>query len=301
MAFRFAVALAFTLSLGCQDTLVKRQCVNSSGTPINCPPEYGGPPVSTSGSATSGSATTGGTTGGVEDPPDTGDDDPHNINLCAQTAGTFTCAGRCGVYCDAAADTCQCDEACENFGECCDDFAELCSEVGNTDVGDDDGGTTSDDDPWKDYTFPAPFDVNKLSYLDCKGMATKNTSWCQTYDCRGIVSWDYNKCTTKDCKGIASANYSFCDSYDCRGIANGRKCELDKEECKKSGDSSKCDSEFSGCISNAKSFCKTWSCRAIVTGDSGYCSSGGFDNGNCKAVVKGSATYCFYGGEGPDS
>jgi Zn-dependent metalloprotease len=38
---------------------------------------------------------------------------------------TGSCEGRCGTFDPAA--TCQCDDACTQFGDCCDDFEELCT------------------------------------------------------------------------------------------------------------------------------------------------------------------------------
>jgi Zn-dependent metalloprotease len=38
---------------------------------------------------------------------------------------TGSCEGRCGTFDPAA--TCQCDDACTQFGDCCDDFEEICS------------------------------------------------------------------------------------------------------------------------------------------------------------------------------
>jgi Somatomedin B domain len=40
-------------------------------------------------------------------------------------SGGDSCGGRCGEFDPAA--TCQCDEACTQFGDCCGDFEQLCT------------------------------------------------------------------------------------------------------------------------------------------------------------------------------
>lgn len=290
------------LLLGCHEKVLV-ECVDPQGNPVPCSAGKGGAdgadgtggadakPDGTDGA--DGADGTDGTDGGSDGGTDGVDPPPDE-----------SCAGKCGEYWDGA--KCQCDEHCSSQGDCCVDFAEECPEVADGTDGTD--GTDGSDgvDPWKDYVFPKPFDDQKLSYHDCRGLASDggapkgggNSSWCQSYDCRGIVKWDSGYCTTKDCGGIASGNYADCDSSDCKGIAKSRACLKARWACEDDAEGSdakaKCKTEYDSCISDAVSFCQSYHCRAWVKQDASYCSSGG-DNGNCRAIVKGDASYCFSG------
>lgn len=296
-SFPVVLAAVAVFVSGCKDDVLIA-CQLADGTPVNCCKNQNGEWVACPGEGGISGTGESGTDSAVDGTgtEDTGDDG--SIEICEGAEADFSCAKRCGQYCDAAKDSCQCDEYCFTYGECCADYFDVCEDA-VIDPPDDTAEDTGETGP-DDYEFPAPFDVLKLSYNDCRGIATENSSWCDTYDCRGIAKWNYNPCTTKDCKGIASANKSFCDSYDCRGIADSRLCKLNRDECEKTGDKSECKKVFDECVNDARAWCKSWTCRAIVTGDAGYCSSGGFDNGNCKAVVKHNASYCFYGGGDQD-
>ncbi len=299
-----AVGLCAIFLLACEQKKII-ECVDQQNNPVNCPGEVSGDGAAATGGE--GEAAAGQGTGG--DPGgdaagDTGEAQGGDVgidgdvnNVCEGAEEDYSCAKRCGQFCNTPPSPCQCDEFCFQNGDCCEDYYDVCADIvePNDDGGDDDGGDAGSD---PDYEFPSPFDVQKLSFKDCKGMATGNSSWCETYDCRGIVTDNYNLCSTKDCKGIASANKSFCGSYDCRGIADGKLCDQQFEECEDDAPDSdtryQCKNTHEGCINDARSWCKSYDCRAIVTGDAGYCSSGG-DNGNCKAVVKKNASFCWFG------
>jgi hypothetical protein len=45
--------------------------------------------------------------------------------------------------------------------------------------------------------------ISSLSSGDCKGIASKDKSWCTTNDCKGIASGDKSWCQSNDCKGVS--------------------------------------------------------------------------------------------------
>jgi hypothetical protein len=252
-------AFVFGALLGCSD-VVKYKCVDeNSGEQVSC---EGKTKVDEGGSDSGGSTT------GADKP------DPDRVNT--------TCEGACEWYFNPA-DACQCDEYCFNNGDCCSDFEEFCSDMmgdGTGDSGSDspstDGGTGGTS---TDYEFPQPYDVTQLSYKDCKGIASGNYSWCDTFDCKGIVTWQKTWCSKADCRGIAAADRSWCSSKDCKALADSRKCELTHKDDKEA---------LKACKQEARGWCDSYDCKAMSTGYASDCKSS-----NCKAIVKGDYSYCF--------
>jgi hypothetical protein len=262
--------LSLLVTWGCNE-VIQIQCVDENKNPINCPDEN---TVDEAGSTTDGNtdatATTGGDSGG-----DTGRDKPNPDRL------NTSCQGACEWYFNLP-ESCQCDIHCMTNGDCCDDFEDLCSDIlGSGDSGDDsgttDGGSTTGVN--SNYEFPQPYDVGSLSYKDCRGIASGNHSWCDTFDCKAIATRQKTWCSTADCRGISSGERSWCGSKDCKALADAYKCEL----------TIKGDAEaLKTCKQAARGWCDTYDCKAMTTGSVSDCKST-----NCKAIVKGDYSYCF--------
>ena len=193
---RLIGSFALVVTIGCaEETIV--ECEDQYGNPVNCP-ESGGHTGSTSqsgGGTSVGADSTDGTDSSV------GGDGAREWMVGPLLMGrprednlVLVCGFRLG---ESA--SCHCDDQCEANGDCCFDFSTLCSA---TDGGD---GTDGIEGRMKvmgrrlSIRFQ-PISTDTLSYGDCRGIASGNSSYCDSYDCRGIVKRDKGPCTTNDCK-----------------------------------------------------------------------------------------------------
>ena len=286
--------LSLVIVIGCQETTVV-ECEDQFGNPINCPDN--------SAQARRGTATTTGGDGSAADGSDASESQSGNGGTsdsdgssAADGASGGSCVGYCGSWLGEDAE-CHCDSECTDNGDCCNDYESVCGEdaqAGGTDGVD---GADNQTSQIEAYAFPSPFETALLSYDDCRGIASGNSSYCESYDCRAIVKRDKGPCTTPDCKGIASASYSWCASAQCKGISRGYKCLDDFATCSDvasgSSETAACEDQLGACQIEASGYCNGHkACKAIVRQDASWCGS---NDGNCKAISRGNASYCFYG------
>jgi hypothetical protein len=100
--------------------------------------------------------------------------------------------------------------------------------------------------------------VANLSSGDCKGIAEKNSAWCDSDDCKGIADGNSSWCSTGDCKGVVEKNSSWCDSDLCEAWADGNSSWCDNGDCK-------------GIVEKNSSWCDSAACKAIADGNSSWC------------------------------
>lgn len=301
MRFDFCVVvfvLGIFVAAGCAGCTKHVKCVDeNTGVHVPCSAETGGGSGGLSGdaSATAGGtgnsgsdgATTGGGTSG--DGSGTGSGTGNGTggttgNVDRQRANS-SCKGVCGLEFQNK-DACQCDSSCYEYKDCCSDLEKECPNIkpkGTVDGSDGTDGNDGNDGSSGPvgYEFPQPYKVDLLSYNDCKGIASGNYSWCDTFNCKAIAKWDKSWCDgdKSDCKGIASADKSWCGSKDCKALADARKCEKNHK-----GDAD----AMEKCKTTARAWCDSYDCKAMTVGYSGDCKSS-----NCKAIVKGDYSYCF--------
>ena len=285
--------IVFFIAAGCAGCTKHVKCVDeNTGAHVACSAETGG--GSSGGLAGDTSPTTGGTGTG------TGGSGGDGTGTSGDGGGTGTtgpvdrqranssCKGVCGLEFQNK-EACQCDSDCYEYKDCCDDLEKECPNIkpkGTVDGAD--GADGADGTDGADgstgpvgYDFPQPYKVDMLSHNDCKGIASGNYSWCDTFNCKAVVKWDKSWCDgdKPDCKGIASADRSWCGSKDCKALADARKCEKTHK-----GD----EDAMEKCKSTARAWCDSYDCKAMTVGYSGDCKSS-----NCKAIVKGDYSYCF--------
>ncbi len=106
--------------------------------------------------------------------------------------------------------------------------------------------------------------IANLSRNDCRALARKDYTYCDTDDCKGMIRKSTSYCDTDDCRGFVNGSYSYCRSNLCKAWV--RK------------DSSYCSSSESGYDD----------CRALAKDSYTYCKSS-----NCKAIIKEDSTYCY--------
>ena len=113
----------------------------------------------------------------------------------------------------------------------------------------------------------------RISRGDCKGIASKDRSWCDTEDCRAIATGTYGLCETDDCRALVRGIRQECATELCAGWA-----AKDRGWC---GSNADC----KGVASGDKNWCVSDACRAITTGDVTWCRS--CRTGNCPMRPKG--------------
>ncbi|MBP48155.1 MAG: hypothetical protein CMH53_09490 [Myxococcales bacterium] len=123
---------------------------------------------------------------------------------CADPDGG-TCEGNCGKYLGRAA-KCQCDDQCEQYGDCCSDYAKLCKETGG-------GGTTGGSCVGK---CDSPYDAN--ADCQCDSECATNQDCCSDYQdvCSGACkpACAGKQCGDDSCGGVCGtcAQGSVCDA-----------------------------------------------------------------------------------------
>ncbi|XP_047439186.1 uridylate-specific endoribonuclease A [Mugil cephalus] len=124
-----------------------------------------------------------------------------------------SCLGRCGYGTDASY-TCQCNPACERYGDCCLDYAEMCKEAALSCKGRCDEA----------YNSQNPCHCNSLcsQHNNC---CSDYTDLCDggAYSCQGRCGEAYNSQNLCHCNTLCSQYNNCCTDYTslCSGTGGG--------------------------------------------------------------------------------